>query len=186
MVFEYFLTIPVIQILLHRIGTAISTPPSVEAWLFSAFLLLILTLISLPIGFYLGFLQVEVLKTSWGTVASIIIACLFSPAITEEIFFRVLFLPQLDEKAATANLWLWGGLSLATFIVYHPLNALSFCPLGRKTFFDPVFLLLAGFLGIVCSIAYLQSGSLWLPVALHWLVVVVWLLLLGGYGKLNT
>jgi predicted Abi (CAAX) family protease len=186
MVFEYFLMLPVIQTLVHRVGTAVSTLPSVEAWLFSALLLLILTLISLPIGFSLGFLQVEVLKTSRGTVAGIIIACLFSPAITEEVFFRVLFLPRLDENAATASLWLWGCMSLAIFIVYHPLNALSFYPAGMKTFFDPVFLLLAGFLGIVCSIAYLQSGSLWLPVAIHWLVVVVWLLLLGGYGKLNT
>ncbi len=33
-------------------------------------------------------------------------------------------------------------------------------------------------------IAYLQSGSLWTPVVIHWLAVVVWLLFLGGYRKL--
>jgi predicted Abi (CAAX) family protease len=70
------------------------------------------------------------------------------------------------------------------FIVYHPLNALSFFPKGLKTFFNWVFLVLAALLGIICSIAYLQSGSLWTPVVIHWLAVVIWLLLLGGYGKL--
>jgi len=49
---------------------------------------------------------------------------------------------------------------LATFVVYHPLNALTFYPVGRSTFMNPVFLLLAAILGVACSIAYLQSGSL--------------------------
>ncbi len=70
------------------------------------------------------------------------------------------------------------------FIVYHPLNALSFFPRGLETFFNVIFLVLAALLGIVCSIAYIQSGSLWTAVGIHWFAVVVWLLLLGGYRKL--
>jgi len=70
------------------------------------------------------------------------------------------------------------------FVVYHPLNALSFFSQGLETFFNSAFLLLATLLGITCSIAYLQSGSLWTPVVIHWLAVVVWLLFLGGYRKL--
>jgi predicted Abi (CAAX) family protease len=43
--------------------------------------------------------------------------------------------------------------------------------------------LLAALLGVVCEIAYLKTGSLWSPAAIHWLVVAVWLTVLGGYRK---
>jgi predicted Abi (CAAX) family protease len=75
-------------------------------------------------------------------------------------------------------------LSLVLFVVYHPLNALTFYPVGRSTFMNPVFLLLAAVLGVACSIAYLLFGSIWPAVAIHWLAVTAWLLLLGGYRRL--
>lgn len=78
----------------HRLSAALSTIPDTEAWLHSAALLLVLTLVSLPIGFHLGFLQLEVLKASWGTVAGVMANCVLTPAITEELFFRVLLLPH--------------------------------------------------------------------------------------------
>ena len=106
------------------------------------------------------------------------------PALIEELVFRVLLLPRTTENLPIGLVWFWVGISLVLFIVYHPLNAISFFPSGRDTFFNLIFLTLAGLLGFVCSLAYLQSGSLWTPVFIHWLVVAVWLLLLGGYGKL--
>lgn len=171
-------------ILSDRIRTAISTFPNAQSWLYAAQLLLLFTIIALPIGFLLGFIQVERVRVSWQTVIGIITASFVTPAVTEELFFRVFFLPQSTETISVTELWLWGCISWVLFIVYHPLNAVSFFPRGRKTFFDVVFLLLAALLGIICSLAYIQSGSLWTPVAIHWLVVVVWLLLLGGYSKL--
>jgi predicted Abi (CAAX) family protease len=33
--------------------------------------------------------------------------------------------------------------------------------------------------------AYWASGSGWVPVAMHWLVVFVWLMFLGGYDQLG-
>lgn len=169
-----------------RIKTAILTLPKVQDGLYAAQLLLLFTIIALPIGFLLGFLQIERVNVSWQTLIGIIAASFVMPAVTEELFFRVLFLPQSAETTAVTELWLWGCISLALFIVYHPLNALSFFPKGHKTFFNIVFLLLAALLGIICSLAYIQTGSLWTPVAIHWLVVVVWLLLLGGYSKLYS
>jgi predicted Abi (CAAX) family protease len=174
-----------IATLTSRLLKAIATLPRLEAWLFSALLLLILTLISLPIGFYTGFLKVESAK-SWKTAISVMTICILTPAITEEVCFRVLFLPHPSEHAATASLWLWSGISLCLFIVYHPLNAITFYPAGIRIFFQPTFLLLAAFLGIVCSISYWQSGSVWTPAAIHWITVVVWLLFLGGYKQLNS
>jgi predicted Abi (CAAX) family protease len=174
-----------LQTLVYRAIAAISTLPSAQAWLHSAFLLLLLTLISLPLGFYFGFLQVDILKAGRRTVASVAVGSLLT-ALGEELFFRVLFLPQTHASATLAVQWFWGGFSLVIFIIYHPLNALSFYPQGRLLFFQPMFLLLAGFLGVACILAYLQSGSFWLPVGIHWLTLLVWLLLLGGYRKLNS
>lgn len=173
-------------IISDRIRIAVSTFPNAQSWLYAAELLLIFTIIALPLGFWLKFLQVERIKISWQTTIGIIAASLLTPALTEEIFFRVLFLPQSPDTIAVTGLWLWGCISLVLFIVYHPLNALSFFSRGRKTFFDIAFLLLAALLGIICSLAYIQSGSLWTPVVIHWLVVVVWLLLFGGYSKLYS
>ncbi|HAX79549.1 MAG TPA: CPBP family intramembrane metalloprotease [Cyanobacteria bacterium UBA11372] len=174
-----------LQTLVYRFITAISTLPSAQAWLYTAVLLLLLTLISLPLGFYFGFLQFDILKATRRTVASVAAGSLVT-ALSEELFFRVLFLPHPHESTTLAVGWFWGGVSLVIFIIYHPLNGVSFYPPGRQLFFNPIFLLLAGFLGVACTLAYLQSGSFWLPVAIHWLTLLVWLVLLGGYGKLNS
>ncbi len=172
--------------LVDRLTAPVFTIPDAETWLHTAVLLLLFTIIALPIGFRSGFLQIEVLRASWIKITAIILTALLTPAITEELFFRVLLLPRNAENIPVAQLWLWGCTSLVLFIAYHPLNAISFFSRGRKTFFNLVFLVLAALLGIVCSLAYIQSGSLWTPVALHWLAVVVWLLLLGGYGRLYS
>ncbi|MBD2540341.1 CPBP family intramembrane metalloprotease [Coleofasciculus sp. FACHB-SPT36] len=171
--------------IVSRLITAASTTPDTKAWLYSAALVLIYTLISLPIGFKFGFLKLDV-ETSWEMIIGVMARCLLSPAISEELFFRILLLPHPTEKATPTTLWLWGGISLAMFIIYHPLNAVTFYPDGLRTFFNPVFLFLAALLGVICTLAYFQSGSLWMPVAIHWLIVVVWLLLLGGYKTLNS
>lgn len=168
-----------------RIHTAFSTFPTIKAWLIAAALLLILTLFCLPIGLWCNFLKIENMRASQTIIFSIITGSLLFPAISEELFFRVLLLPHPQENVMTATVWFWGSLSLVLFIIYHPLNAVTFFSVGRKTFFNPIFLLLAAVLGIVCTIVYLQSGSLWLPVIIHWLVVVVWLVFLGGYKQLH-
>lgn len=176
-------TVPILKIL-SRIINALFTIPNIQAWLYSAVLLGAYALVALPIGFRFGFLNVNI-KYQRKTVTGVIATCIFFPAITEELFFRVFLLPHPSEQTAIANQLFWGILSLGSFIIYHPLNALTFYPAGLKIFFKPVFLLLAALLGVICTLAYFQSGSLWTPALLHWLIVVVWLLLLGGYDKLH-
>lgn len=167
----------------RRISMAFSTIPDFTDWLVAVMLVLAYTAIALNVGFRSGFLTVDV-QTSKPTIAGVLVGCLLSPGLTEELFFRVLILPHPEENASGLALWFWGCASLALFVVYHPLNALTFYPVGRSTFMNPVFLLLATVLGAACTVAYLQSGSLWTPVAIHWLAVTVWLLLLGGYRRL--
>jgi predicted Abi (CAAX) family protease len=79
----------------------------------------------------------------------------------------------------------WGALSLGLFVAYHPLAGRLWYPQGRRLFEDGRFLLLTSLLGLVCVIAYQVTGSLWPPVLIHWLVVVIWLELLGGRRRLT-
>ncbi|WP_218776668.1 type II CAAX prenyl endopeptidase Rce1 family protein [Nostoc sp. T09] len=173
--------------IIHRLKKAISTIPASYFWMNSVVILLgFYTLISLPLGLYFGFLKFSLTQLTLEKILKILLICLFTPAITEEIFFRVLLLPHITEDVSRTKNWLWGCISLAIFIVYHPLNALTAYPAGLPTFMNPVFLLQAALLGIICTIAYLQSGSLWPSVVMHWVIVVVWLVFFGGYEKLNT
>ncbi|HEY9300910.1 MAG TPA: CPBP family glutamic-type intramembrane protease [Phormidium sp.] len=172
-----------LEVLWHRVVTAVSTLPDAEAWLGSAALLGIYTLIALPVGFGSGFIKIDIQK-SWVVVIGVIAGSLLRPALSEELFFRALLLPHATENASPAALWLWGLGGLVIFLVYHPLNAMTFFPVGRETFLQPIFLFLAALLGAICTISYWQSGSLWPPVIIHWVIVAVWLLLLGGYQKL--
>jgi predicted Abi (CAAX) family protease len=66
------------------------------------------------------------------------------------------------------------------FVAWHPLAGRLWYPRGRRLFDDRRFLLLAGLLGLTCVMAYQLTGSIWPPVLIHWLVVLIWLETLGG------
>lgn len=141
-------------------------------------------LFTLALGLVSGFLQWNPCR-SLTTIVKIIVTSLVAPAMLEEIVFRGWLLPDPGAELFFNTYIPWAILSLFLFIVYHPLNALTFFPQGRETFFDPIFLTLAAALGIICTITYYQTGSLWLPVLIHWLTVVIWLLCFGGLAKLK-
>lgn len=167
-----------------RVRLAITTLPSWHDGLVTGGLCFLLALLLIPLGMAIGFLKVDVIQSP-KTILTIGAIALISPGIIEELVFRVLLLPHPSEAASPTTAGLWFSISLGLFILYHPLNALSFYPPGRPTFMTPGFLTLAALLGAICALAYLQTGSLWLPVLLHWLAVVVWLVCLGGYQRLN-
>ncbi|MEL6927869.1 MAG: CPBP family glutamic-type intramembrane protease [Cyanobacteria bacterium J06600_6] len=108
-----------------------------------------------------------------------------APALLEETFFRALLLPHPASNTSSTNYLLWSLISLLLFIVYHPLNAMTAFPQGKPTFFDARFLILATALGIACTTTYWQTGSIWLPIIIHWLTVVLWLSCFGGLDKLG-
>ncbi|MGQ9873437.1 CPBP family glutamic-type intramembrane protease [Leptodesmis sp.] len=115
-----------------------------------------------------------------------IAVALVMPSMFEEVVFRVLLLSHPGEGVSPDGQWLWGTIALLIFVLSHPLNSFTFFPASRTTFLSPVCLMAAGFLGAVCSLSYLQSGFLWTPVVIHWIVVVIWLLFLGGYERLHS
>lgn len=176
--------IPLFSTAFTRLISALTYPLSPEDWYLSLGLLLIYGLIVLSIGFKLDFLTWKLVDISPKKCFTIL-QLFFLPAFIEELVFRVLLLPHPFEGVSGIEWLFWVTLSLSLFIAYHPLNALLFYPQGRNLFRKPIFLVFAGLLGIVCAISYAITASLWPPVFIHWLIVVIWLFFLGGEQKLT-
>jgi predicted Abi (CAAX) family protease len=185
-----YLTIPGTNIapittLLNRLLASLVIPRT-QDWLVMGVILLIYGAIALPLGFKSGFLRWSFTPTHKQEKIAIALQAAITPAITEELVFRVLSLPHPLEVINWYKWAFWAAFILLLFIIYHPLNAKTFCPAGYPTFFHPIFLTLAGLLGLSCTLAYALTGCFWVIVLIHWIVVVVWLLALGGKQTLQT
>jgi predicted Abi (CAAX) family protease len=141
--------------------------------------------IALPLGFATQFLRWQSPPLPWGAQGGLVLRLLWMPALLEELGFRVLLMPHPTEGVLPQTAVLWAGLSLVLFVVYHPGLALLLYPPGRPTFWQPTFLALAALLALVCTGVYYATGSLVLITGLHGAVVAVWVLGLGGYGRLQ-
>lgn len=106
------------------------------------------------------------------------------PALVEEIVFRGLLLPRDGRSLPRGRLLAIAGVALVLYVVSHPINARLFRPQVLGLFESPAYLALTTLLGIACTATYLISRSIWPPVVLHWLTVVVWIWLLGGQAVL--
>lgn len=166
----------------RRLQTACMTWPDPEGWLLTLGLLLIYGTVALILGSNYRFLSRGVTPRRW---LQITLSAWFAPALMEEIGFRVLLLPHANEGYPVHLWWIWGGLGLLLYILYHPLNALTFYPAGYPTFLRPIFLVLTAGLGLICTLTYEWLGSLWPPLMLHWIVVSIWLCRLGGWERIN-
>lgn len=175
-----------VQLIGKRLIAAFSTFPTAADLLQLGLPLLGLAILILLIGFKSGFLEVAVLQKSRREITKIVALSFIIPGLSEEIIFRVLFLPHPTENPSIETQLLWGAISLAVFIIYHPFQGLTWNPAGREVFMQPSFLILAALLGTMCTIAYLVVGSIWFPAIVHWLAVVIWLVLLGGFAKFGT
>jgi len=179
---------PAIALPVSRLIAAAMTLPGLRDWLVAAGTLLIYGLIALPLGFRQGFLtwgQPLITPLRLQDRIGIALRAAIAPALVEELIFRVLLLPHPTAGIAIQTWLLWGMFSLLLFLLYHPLNALTFARFGFPTFLQPTFLTLAGLLGLACTVVYQQSGSLWTITAMHWIIVTIWVLWLGGHQKLG-
>lgn len=175
-----------IQAIAHRLKVGFFTIPSISDWLYVGAILLVYAATALPLGFLSGWLQFQIVSGGWIKIIGIIIRAFFVPGISEELIFRVLLLPHPTENLSLTRKWLWGSIGLFIFIIYHPLQTVTTFPPAFATFNHPVFLLLAAFLGIACTLAYWRSGSVWTAIFIHWLIVSIWLVLLGGGDRLSV
>jgi predicted Abi (CAAX) family protease len=170
----------------HRLVKAATTRPRPQDWIWAGTLLGVYTLFVIPLGITSHLFLPDLSALTWADNLRIAGRALLFPAIVEEGFWRVLLLPHKSEPMSDRKRWLIGLPILAMFVLMHPLNALTFYSQAFTTFTDPIFLIATTALGLICTIAYWKSGSWWVPATIHWLVVVVWLIYLGGYGRLHT
>ena len=130
------------------------------------------------IGFGSGMFQVQFLT---GTPLLYLPITLFlMPSFLEESFFRGILIPNDAVERGRAKAWTYILISTAAFVLWHPLNALLYNHAAASFFFNPWFLLTATLLGLTCGYSYVHSRSLWQPILIHWLTVVVWVIFLGG------
>ncbi|NHK26556.1 CPBP family intramembrane metalloprotease [Parvularcula flava] len=109
-----------------------------------------------------------------GLLAMALIA-LVIPSLLEELFFRAPLLWATRGRA-----FFWGAISLALFILWHPLNAWLFLAEVRILFFDPRFLIIAAGLGLACTMSTVMTRSIVPATLMHWLTVTGWKGLFGG------
>ncbi len=155
----------VLETIEKRSLRAVRTIPGMRAWLEAA--------VSLAAVGVLAWILCPSLfgPFMFPATASLVIAvnAFFSPALVEELFFRVLILPPPSQRKASPGIILF---SLFLFVGSHPLNAWLYRVDARPLFYDPAFLAVVAALGIACTASYLRTGSLWPPVVMH--AVFVW------------
>ena len=175
-----------IQVRLADLRAAIFTWPHPRIWLPCLLVFAIFSALALLIGLGSGLLRPSLAELTPKTFALLAITTLISPALLEELIFRVLPLPRDATRVTKARLALISTMSLVAFVVAHPLSAWLFRPAALVLFTSPVFLAIAALLGAATTAVYLISKSLWPPVLLHWTAVLTWITLLGGQALLNA
>ncbi|MEH2139063.1 CPBP family glutamic-type intramembrane protease [Nostoc sp.] len=180
-----FTNISPLSVILNRVLASLALPTQ-QDWLVLVLLLIVYSIIAIPYGWKLGFLQINIWSANWIDKYLLTLRCLFTPAILEELLFRVILLPHPTEITNWLRWSLWAIVSLVLFVLYHPFNAKTFFKAGNPTFFNRVFITLTLCLGVICTVAYTLTGSFWVIVLIHWVVVVVWLIVFGGMTKLDN
>jgi predicted Abi (CAAX) family protease len=156
------------------------TLPKGSGLLFSVVVFLMYMAVALPIGFCSGFFTIHVLKTNIWVMIVLPISLFFIPSFFEEIVFRGFFLPHKERQISNIHLLIYAAFSIALFIAWHPFNAITINHPAFSMFTHPVFLSLAALMAIACTITYLKTGSLMVPIAIHWLTVLGWVFFLSG------
>ena len=128
------------------------------------------------------------------THARALLGTFIAPGLLEELLYRAALLPRLVDDYSAVDLasgslllseagstlpWQAAG-ALLIFVGMHPVNGILLRPAARSTFCDWRFLVAAAVLGAVCSCLYLETGCVWAPAVLHWLVVAIWLWVFDG------
>lgn len=178
---------PLISFSFSRLVEATTTWPTRIGWLLSGGILIAYALIAWFWGMQTRFLAPPHLSSSVALSAQlkVWVSSLFMPAFVEELLFRCLIIPHPQEGVWGVTLLLWSSFSLMLFVLYHPLNARTLYKAGYPTFFNATFLSLAALLGMSCTCTYIVTGSIWPGTLIHWLVVAIWLLYLGGLERLK-
>ncbi|MCI5221140.1 MAG: CPBP family intramembrane metalloprotease [Candidatus Electrothrix sp. AR4] len=145
---------------------------------FSLYLTIIFALIAFLVGYKGNLYQIHILDER--TACVLLISLFLFPSLLEESFFRGILIPNTTKKKGQKAILGFTLLSASLFTIWHPLNTLTINPSAQEFFLNPYFLLIVFCLGIICSLSYIYSRSLWVPIIIHWLTTVIWVIFLGG------
>jgi len=140
-----------------------------------------------PFGVATGYLRHEVAPVGGAAGAlKVVVGVLVLPAAVEEAVFRAALLPHPALEPTVRLTAAASAAPLAVFVAWHVLNPAA-PPEARSAFLDTRFLTMAAVLGAACTAGYwMTGGSLLAAVVVHWMLVVVWLLALGGHRRLTA
>jgi predicted Abi (CAAX) family protease len=169
----------------EKVISAMLAIPTMKDWIVATILLLIIMVTCLPLGLWCKFLEIRIPELSATEAISVLVSRFVFPCFAEELIFRVLLLPGKNSYVSITTQLFLGIASLIAYVASHPLNATLFYKKASEIFTNPFFLISTTILGIACTLAYMTSGSIWTPIAIHWITVISWLLALGGYSKLG-
>lgn len=154
--------------------------PSKQDLLFSTTVICIYALCALLFGFMTKLFQFSLFKGDLKTLIALPFILMFIPSIPEELFFRGILLPHRQEKSSPLIKKIWIVSSILLFVLWHPFAALTTYTNVQELFTDIRFITIVTMLAIACTITYLKIHSIWIPIFIHWLTVLVWMLFLGG------
>ena len=89
---------------------------------------------------------------------------LLSPVLWQELLFRVLLLPHPSEGVRPVMTGLWAVISLGLWLVYHGFRQRAWRS-GRRSLSGLARPLLVG---LLATLVYLATGSLWTVLGFHW------------------
>jgi predicted Abi (CAAX) family protease len=167
-----------------RIAAALKTIPDRRTWGRCALAYLVFLVVAFPLGLMTGLLHPGMPTVQPMQILMTLLVVLVHPAFVEEFIFRVVLLPRDAAQTPRVRLAALVVVSLALYVGSHPVNAILFRPQVLTLFESPAYLTVTTLLGMTCTAAYFLSRSIWPPVVIHWLTVVLWLFLLGGQALL--
>lgn len=168
--------LPLVSTLLGRLGDSLFPQWTPMGSLWSLVILSGYGLLAFPLARRSGLLPRRWHWAPWRQLLPRAVVLFLFPALGEELLFRALLLPTRFDGVGVMAQVPWVALSVGLFVAWHPLLARTRRDPLRTLLADRRFLVQATLLGLACSLAYLVSGSIWPPVLIHWLTVVVWLL----------
>jgi predicted Abi (CAAX) family protease len=152
----------------YRLYAGLVTRPQRKDLGFAIGCLILYSGIYLPFGLSLGFLHWQPEPNPWQWF-NVMLAALVMPGLNEELIFRVLLIPHPTEPIGPISRQRLIFLSWILFLLAH------LAPWSPAFFHQLPFLIGAGLL----------SRSIWMPLLIHWTIVVNWLLLWGGLEKFS-
>ena len=170
-------TLTMREYLRNNYVAGIKTPP-LHSLKLSLVVTLIYGLIAAIVGFHGGLFKVHLIESSFAFFLPFTLFVF--PSFFEESVFRGILIPNNARERGLKYVLMMAFMSSILFVVWHPLNALTINKGAQEFFLNPFFLFDVFCLGMACSLSYIYSRSLWVPVIIHWLTVIIWVFFLGG------